>query len=99
MTLEEKFDRLLDRHAEIGQQLSLPETAGSEDFARQGRQVATHDVLEEILVRDRLDSSRSDAPLRQAEGSYYLDTTGLLTDDVVERLLGFVRGVAAGGSA
>jgi cytidylate kinase len=71
----------------------------SEDFARQGRQVATHDVLEEILVRDRLDSSRSDAPLRQAEGSYYLDTTGLLTDDVVERLLGFVRGVAAGGSA
>ncbi|MGZ9033849.1 MAG: PCRF domain-containing protein, partial [Rhodospirillales bacterium] len=34
MTLEEKFDRLLDRYAEIGAQLSLPETAGSEEFAR-----------------------------------------------------------------
>ena len=34
MTIEEKFDRLLDRHAEIGTQLSLPETAGSEEFAR-----------------------------------------------------------------
>lgn len=71
----------------------------SEDFARQGRQVATHDVLEEILVRDRLDSTRSDAPLRQAEGSFYVDTTGLLTDDVVERLLGFVRGALAGGAS
>ncbi|MCB9887743.1 MAG: (d)CMP kinase [Planctomycetes bacterium] len=72
----------------------------SEDFARQGREVSTQDVLDEILVRDRLDSTRSDAPLRQADDAFYLDTTGLLTDDVVGRLLAFVRGAAAtGGSA
>lgn len=69
----------------------------SEDFARQGRQVSEADVLEEILVRDRLDSTRSDAPLRQAEGSFYLDTTGLVTDDVIARLLEFVRGAASTG--
>lgn len=73
----------------------------SEDFCRQGRQVSTQDVLEEILVRDRLDSSRSDAPLRQADGAFYLDSTGLLTEDVVERLLQYVRGRSAwaGGSS
>jgi peptide chain release factor 1 len=34
MTLEEKFDRLLERYGEIGAQLSLPETAGGEEFPR-----------------------------------------------------------------
>lgn len=63
-----------------------------QDFARQGRAVGEQDVLEEILVRDRLDSTRSDAPLRQADDAHYLDTTGMTTDAVVEHLLGFVRG-------
>ncbi len=64
----------------------------SEDFQRQGRVVSAQDVLDEILVRDRLDSTRSDAPLQQAADAYYLDTTGLLTEEVVQRLLAFVRG-------
>lgn len=63
----------------------------SQDFARQGRVVAENDVLEEILVRDRLDSTRSDAPLRQAPDALYVDSTGLLTEAVVARLLEFVR--------
>jgi cytidylate kinase len=62
-----------------------------EDFARQGRQVSESDVLEEILVRDRLDSTRSDAPLRQPADALYVDTTGLTTDAVVARLFAFVR--------
>jgi cytidylate kinase len=64
----------------------------SQDFARQGRMVSENDVLEEILVRDRLDSTRSDAPLRQAAGALYVDSTGLTTEAVVERLFAFVRG-------
>ncbi len=63
----------------------------AQDFERQGRIVSENDVLEEILVRDRLDSTRSDAPLRQADGALYVDSTGLLTEVVVERLLAFVR--------
>ncbi|HEB52709.1 MAG TPA: (d)CMP kinase [bacterium] len=63
-----------------------------QDFARQGRAVSEQDVLEEILVRDRLDSTRSDGPLKQAEDSLYVDTTGMTTGDVVERLLRLVRG-------
>lgn len=66
----------------------------SEDFARQGREVSERDVLDEILVRDRLDSTRSDAPLRQAPDALYVDSTGLLTEVVVARLYEYVRGAA-----
>jgi cytidylate kinase len=62
----------------------------SQDFARQGRVASEADVLEEILVRDRLDSTRSDAPLRRAPDALYVDTTGLVTADVVQRLYEFV---------
>lgn len=63
----------------------------SQDFERQGRKVSTTEVLAEINVRDRLDSTRSDAPLRQAADALYVDTTGLTTEAVVERLFDFVR--------
>ncbi|MCA8973675.1 MAG: (d)CMP kinase [Planctomycetes bacterium] len=64
----------------------------SQDFVRQGRDVAEVEVLEEILVRDRLDSTRQDAPLRQAADAAYVDTTGLTFDAVVDRLFAAVRG-------
>lgn len=64
------------------------------DFAVQGRDVRESEVLEEILVRDRLDSTRSDAPLRQAPDALYVDTTGLVTEAVVARLYAHVRGDA-----
>lgn len=66
----------------------------SQDFERQGRIVSENDVLEEILVRDRLDSTRSDAPLRKAADALYVDTTGLLCEAVVEAVLAFVHGTA-----
>lgn len=67
----------------------------SEDFARQGRAVDQADVLDEILVRDRLDSTRSDAPLQKAPGALYIDTTGLTLDAVVDQLHAYVRGSEA----
>lgn len=63
-----------------------------QDFERQGRKVSEVDVLEEIMVRDCLDSTRSDAPLKQAADALYLDTTGLTTAVVIERLLALVEG-------
>ncbi|MEO6593571.1 MAG: (d)CMP kinase [Planctomycetota bacterium] len=63
----------------------------SRDFERQGRLVAEVDVLEEILVRDQLDSTRSDAPLQRAPDALYLDSTGLTTESVVTQLLTYVQ--------
>ena len=63
------------------------------DFARQGRDVVEQDVLEEILVRDRLDSTRADAPLKQAADALYVDTTDMPAESVIELLMRHVRGV------
>ena len=50
------------------------------------------------MVRDRLDSTRSDAPLKQAHDAVYLDTTGLTTAAVIERLFAMVSsGVGSNG--
>ena len=68
-----------------------------QDFDRQGRKVSHDEVLEEIMVRDRLDSNRSDAPLKQATDALYLDTTGLTAEAVIEQLLRLVKGESLGG--
>jgi len=61
------------------------------DFVRRGRNVTFDQVLDEIAVRDRLDSTRADAPLTRAPGAVYFDTSGLTIDDVVRRLAEHVR--------
>ena len=66
------------------------------DFEQRGRQVTEREVLEEIEVRDRLDTTRKDAPLVQADDAHYLDSTGKTTEAVVEAVLALVRGTGAG---
>lgn len=61
------------------------------DFQRQGRQVAGEQVLAEIVARDHFDSTRQDAPLVRCADAFYVDSTNLTTDQVVERLLAHVR--------
>lgn len=65
-----------------------------QDFAKKGRVVSEADVLAEIVQRDRLDSTRADAPLVRAPGAVYVDTTGLPAETVMARLLALVRGEA-----
>lgn len=60
-----------------------------------GLQTAAEEVKDAIEKRDRLDSTRSAAPLRAAEDAVSLDTTGLQSDDVIERVLKLVQGVRA----
>lgn len=69
-----------------------------EDFERRGRQVSAREVLEEIEVRDRLDSTRKDAPLMQAADAIYLDSTGKATEAVVDAILALVRGAGVAGA-
>lgn len=49
------------------------------------------EVLREILVRDRRDSTRTAAPLRPAEDAYILDTSDLTADEVFQKTLSFVE--------
>ena len=68
---------------------SLDERAGrrQRDFAASGRTVSRREVLEELQARDRLDSTRQDAPLIRAPDAIYLDSTDLTVDQVVEFMM------------
>jgi CMP/dCMP kinase len=44
-------------------------------------------VLREIERRDQIDSSRSVAPLKQADDAVYIDSTGLAVPEVLARIL------------
>ena len=52
-----------------------------------GEKVEFNAVLDEIIRRDKIDSSRSVAPLKKADDAIYLDSTGLSVHQVVERVL------------
>lgn len=64
------------------------------DLQVRGDQRATFEqVLEDIQYRDRQDSSRSLAPLRQADDAVLVDTTSLTIAQVVETILNHIRKV------
>jgi CMP/dCMP kinase len=48
-------------------------------------------VMRDQALRDAQDSSREHSPLRPAEGSVELDTTGLTVDEVVARIVDLVE--------
>jgi cytidylate kinase len=49
------------------------------------------EVEASIIERDRNESTRSDSPLTEANGSVLLDTSGLSVDEVVERVLALLE--------
>ena len=55
-----------------------------------GADVALEDVLQEILERDRIDSTREESPLVVPDGAVVVDTSGVPVGAVVERLVGIV---------
>ncbi len=62
------------------------------DFIARGRKVTSAEVLDEIAVRDRLDSTRKDAPLTRSSDATYLDTSGLDVEAVVAALMAVIDG-------
>jgi cytidylate kinase len=58
---------------------------------QRGEAVEYATVLRDIQRRDQIDSSRSVAPLKQADDAIYLDSTGLAVPDVIARILEIVN--------
>jgi len=46
-----------------------------------------NEVESAIVERDRLDSTRADSPLREADGAIIVDTSALSIDEVVDRIV------------
>jgi cytidylate kinase len=61
------------------------------ELRRRGFEVQAEEVREAIEQRDRLDSTRSAAPLRPADDAIVIDTTGLDAGAVVERVMELVE--------
>lgn len=65
------------------------------ELERRGLKAQASEVKAAIEQRDKLDSTRSAAPLRMADDATEIDTTGLSADQVVERVLELVGEVQA----
>lgn len=70
-----------------------------EQLALAGRALPFEQVLAEVVERDRRDTERAAAPLRQADDAVALDTTGLTLEQVIDALasLAASRGLTARG--
>ena len=63
----------------------------AEELRRRGVASDADDTQRAIEQRDRLDSTRSAAPLRQADDAVEIDTTGLDAAEVIERVAGLAQ--------
>ena len=54
-----------------------------EELRKKGASIAEHEVLEQLIERDRRDSGRELAPLRRADDAIVIDSTKLSIDAVV----------------
>jgi CMP/dCMP kinase len=58
-----------------------------QELTRRGSSLTRAEVLDDIRRRDLRDSTRSDAPLRVAEGAKLIDTSDLSIDEAVQRAI------------
>ncbi len=61
------------------------------ELLERGQQANFDQVLREVVERDRRDTQREAAPLRQAEDAVLADTTGLDLEGSFQLLLGIIR--------
>ena len=63
-----------------------------QELKDRGHEVSLEEVLKDVVQRDRQDSERELAPLRPSDDGVLIDSTGKNIDEVVEEMLGAVRG-------
>lgn len=61
------------------------------ELSEKGEKCDYDTVLKDIIQRDYNDSHRAVAPLKQADDAYYLDTTRLSIDEVIEKVVKVVE--------
>lgn len=63
-----------------------------QELKDRGHEVSLEEVLKDVVQRDRQDSERELAPLRPSDDGVLIDSTGKNIDEVVEEMIGAVRG-------
>jgi len=67
------------------------------DHEAQGKKVPLKEMIGEIEKRDKNDSGRAFAPLKQADDAILIDSTGKSIDDVVAEIISHIRADARRG--
>jgi len=58
-----------------------------EELAAKGQDVSLEDILKNLLERDRIDSTRADSPLKQAEDAILIDNSHITIDELLAQAL------------
>jgi cytidylate kinase len=61
------------------------------EMRQRGIDISYEQVLQELIERDKRDSSRSVAPLRKAPDAVEIDTTNMTIDEVVDKIVELVE--------
>ena len=64
------------------------------ELLEKGEKVTLEEVLKNLVERDRLDSSRANAPLKKADDAIEIDTTHISIQQQVQKILDYVGVVA-----
>ncbi|SES33904.1 (d)CMP kinase [Psychrobacillus sp. OK032] len=80
---------LTDAELKVFMSASVEERAKRRYLENQKRGIHTslEELIEEIALRDKLDSEREASPLTQAEDAIYIDTTSLSIEEVSEQIM------------
>lgn len=62
-----------------------------EELTRKGEQVTLSETITDVVKRDRQDSERDIAPLRQADDAVLIDSSQLSIDEVLTRMVSMCR--------
>jgi cytidylate kinase len=57
------------------------------ELLNRGQLVDLDDVIDNILQRDKIDTSRAESPLRQADDAVVIDTTHISIDEQVDEVI------------
>ena len=58
-----------------------------QEMKERGQSPKMEEVMENLLARDVMDSTRADSPLRQGEGAYMLNTSDMNLEQVVDNIV------------
>lgn len=61
------------------------------DLKDKGLEATTEEILRSIVERDRIDSTRSDSPLRKADDAIIIDNTNLSREQQLEKAYGMAK--------
>ena len=61
------------------------------ELTEKGENVSLEEIYQNILMRDKIDSTREEAPLKKAENAVEVDTTSKNIDEVKEKILNLYK--------